>query len=134
MAVTDPEKKLAPRTIRNIYGMLHTMFVDAKVEGLIVSNPCELPRDALPKRRDKDATWRASAVLVASEVERLISDERIPEDRRVVYAVLALAGLRFGEAAALTWGSYDPTLASLGKLVVAASYSVKKKAVKAVKT
>lgn len=71
IAVSDPTTKLAPLSIRNIYGMLHTLFVDAKVEGLIVSNPCELPREELPKRRDKDATWRASAVFAHSEVEKV---------------------------------------------------------------
>jgi len=54
VAERDPEKKLAPRSIRNLYGMLHTMFIDARMERLIMANPCELPREALPKKRDKD--------------------------------------------------------------------------------
>jgi len=40
-------------------------------------------------------------------VEYLISHSRIPEDRRVLYALEALAGLRHSEAAQLTWGRYD---------------------------
>ncbi len=71
---TEPDKKkrLAPRSIRAVYGMLHTMFVDAKMEGLISSNPCELPRGILPKMRDKDPLWRATALFTVGEVEQLI--------------------------------------------------------------
>lgn len=47
-----------------------------------------------------------------------------------VYGILALGGPRFGEPAAPTWALHDPTLAPVGELVVAAPYSVKKKAVK----
>ncbi len=125
---------LAPRTVRNVYGVLHTMFHDAQVEELIDSNPCVLKRGDLPKKIDKNPTWRPTAVFTRDEVERLISDERIPEDRRVLYAVLLLGGLRFGEGAALKWSSYDAKAIPLGKLVVASSYSVKKKAEKSVKT
>ena len=63
--------------------MLHTMFIDARMERLIVANPSELPRDALPKKRDKDPLWRSSAHSSREEVELLISDERIPWDRRM---------------------------------------------------
>jgi integrase len=126
--------KLAPRSVRNVYGVLHTMFHDAQVEELIDANPCVLKREDLPRKVDKNPAWRPTAIFAREEIEKLISDERIPEDRRVIYALLALGGPRFGEAAALTWSLYDATLEPLGKLIVAASYSVKKKAVKAVKT
>jgi integrase len=46
----------------------------------------------------------------------LISDRRITEDRRVLYAMKALAGLRHGEAATLTWRPYDDTMEPLGGL------------------
>jgi integrase len=55
------------------------------------------------------APWRATAVYTREEIEQLISDQRIPEDRRVLYALKALAGLRHGEAAELTWSRYDTT-------------------------
>ena len=128
------ESGLAPRTVRHVYGVLHTMFHDAVVDELLDASPCVLKRGDLPKKVDADPAWRPTAIFTRAEVEGLISDARIPEDRRALYALLALAGLRFGEAAALRWSAYDPTLAPLGKLVVASSYSVKKKAVKSVKT
>ncbi len=105
---------------------------------MIDSNPYVLKRDDLPKKVGKKGSGVASnghlRAAPAEEIEKLISDQRIPEDRRIIYAVLALGGLRFGEAAALRWSSYDATLEPLGKLIVSSSYSVKKKAVKAVKT
>jgi hypothetical protein len=58
---------------------------------------------------DKDHTWRASAVFQRGELQQLITDVRL-------YALLALAGLRFGEAAALRWRSYESTTEPLGRL------------------
>ena len=51
-----------------------------------------------------------------------------------MYAMLFLAGVRFGEAAALRVASYDPTVQPLGKLLVAASYNVKLHREKSTKT
>src|SRR5258708_27240637 len=38
---------------------------------------------------------------------QLISDERIPEDRRVFYSIAFLGGLRTGEVSALRFRAYD---------------------------
>ena len=135
VAERDPEKKLAPRSIRNLYGMLHTMFIDARMERLIMANPCELPREALPKKRDKDPLWRSSAHFSREEVERLISDERVPWDRRVINALLFLAGVRWGEMAALRWREFETEFRShLGRLVIARSFEHRTRRIKAVKT
>jgi integrase len=114
--------ELAPRTIINVYGLVHTMFRDALVDELVESNPCVLHRGELPAKVDKDPEWRASATYTAREVEQLISDERIPVERRVQYALKAIAGLRHGEVAGIRWRHYDPTLEPLGRLLVATSY------------
>src|SRR5437899_257583 len=79
-------------------------------EELLDTNPCVLKRGELPKKIDKDPTWRQGAIFTKNEVEAAISDDRIPMDRRVLYALLLLAGLRFGEAAALRWRSYQSTI------------------------
>ena len=131
----DPAKKLAPRSIRNLYGMLHTMFIDARMERLIVANPCELPREALPKKRDKDPLWRSSAHFSREEVEQLISDDRISWDRRMINALLFLAGVRWGEMAALRWREYETQFRNhLGRLVIARSFDHRKRRIKPVKT
>jgi hypothetical protein len=84
---------LAPRSIRNVYGVLATMFRTAVADELIVATPCVLSRGILPKKVDKDPAWRATAIFTRPEVEQLISDVRIPEDRRVLYALKGIAGL-----------------------------------------
>ncbi len=93
-----------------------------------------LGRDELPRKVDKDPAWRATAVSSCREVEAIISDERIPLDRRVVYALLAFTGCRFGEVAALRWRVYDRTQEPLGLLSVHASYSGRTGREKDVKT
>src|SRR5262249_16156808 len=127
-------KHLAPRTVRHVYGVLHRMFEDAVADELIDSNPCAIKRGELPAKIDKDPTWRSGAVFSREELERLISDERIPEDRRVFYAIAFLGGLRTGEVSALRWRAYDSEIEPLGKLLVAASFNTRTRTEKAVKT
>src|SRR5712664_1178804 len=125
---------LAPRTIRHVYGHLHAMLHEAVVDELIASNPCALKRGELPAKIDKDPTWRSGAVFTREEVERLISDERISKERRVLYALLFLTGMRIGEVAALRWRTHDNSLSPLGRLLVATSFNRKRKTEKSVKT
>ncbi len=116
--VLDLRKRgeLAPRTIRHVYGVLATMFRAAIGDELVDATPCVLQRGVLPKKADKDPAWRATAIFTREEVEVLVSDTRVPQDRRVVYALKALAGLRHGEAATLRWRQYDPELEPLGAI------------------
>jgi len=43
----------------------------------------------------------------AAASELLLSADAVPEDRRVLYALLFLLGVRFGEAAGLRWRDLD---------------------------
>ena len=128
--------ELAPRTIHNIYGTLRTMFRDASIDELIPSNPIGdgLGRGVLPKQVDKDPNWRAGAIFTRTEAEILISDVRIPHDRRVFHAILIFTGCRFGEAAALTWADYERELAPLGRLSISKSFDHRTHKVKRTKT
>ena len=113
------EGKLAPRTIRSLSGLLHTMFKRAVKDEAITTNPVMMERGTLPKKVDKDPTWRAEAIYTRDEGELMISDERILWDRRVLIALKFLAGgLRHGEAARLKWRNYDPTVEPLGRLAI----------------
>jgi integrase len=127
-------KRLAPRTVRNIYFQAHAMFGKAIRKGHLTINPCNLDEDDLPAKMDKDPEWRATAIYARSEVVQIISDERIPKDRRMLDALLFLAGIRFGEAAALRWHHYDGNAEPLGRLTIAKSYNTKLKIEKSVKT
>ena len=59
---------LAPRTIHNIFGTMHTMFHDAVVDGEISVNPCVLKEEDLPDRVDQNPLWRNSAIFTREEV------------------------------------------------------------------
>jgi integrase len=125
--------ELGSRTVRHIYGDLHRLFEDAITEELLTVNPCVLRRGELPPKVDKDPAWRQQAIFTRREVSYLTSSA-VTEDRRVLYAILAFAGLRFGEAAALRWRHYDPRATPLGSLTVAASFSYRTRKEKSVKT
>jgi integrase len=125
---------LAPRTIRNIYFTLQGICHDAVVDELIPATPCVVSRGDLPKKADKDPTWRATAVFTVGEVEKILSDPRTPQDRRVLYSLLFLASVRFGEAAALRWRAYEPNGEPLGRLSVHTSFSTRARLEKSVKT
>ncbi len=126
--------KLANRTVRNVYSVIAAAMRDAALDGRIKQTPCTLTDAQLGDVVDKDPEWRQGAVFDRDEAEHLISDQRIPLDRRVVYAFGLLAGLRIGEGAALRWRNYDPARQPLGMLTVALSYATHKGKTKRTKT
>jgi integrase len=113
---------LAQRTIYNVYSVISALLRDAELAGVIDRAPTRLTHRELGSKVDRDPTQRGEAVFARGEVERLISDDAIPPDRHVVYALGALAGLRHGEIAGLRWRHYDPTREPLGLLTIATSY------------
>jgi integrase len=127
-------KKLANRTARNVYSVLAAVMRDAAVAGKIPLSPCILTDAQLGPIVDKDPEWRDGAVFTREEAEHMMADPRIPLDRRVVYALGLLAGLRPGEGAALRWRNYDATRKPLGCLTVALSYSTSRSQTKRTKT
>lgn len=113
---------LSPRSVLHAYRALATAFADATLDGLIPASPCTLRtrRGELPKKLDRDVDWRSSAVYTREEAERLISDDRIDLDRRVLYALLLLSGGRSNEVAALRWRDYDQSAVPLHRITIAA--------------
>ena len=63
-----------------------------------------------------------TAIFSRQEVETLISDMRVPHDRRTLYGLPALAGVRYGEAAGLRWPHLELDAHPLGRMTVATSY------------
>lgn len=114
----------APRTRRNIYSVLKAMFRDAAIEGLIKreADPCILTHRQLGKIRDAPTFRRREARFSREELETLIGDERVPQDRRVWYALLGIGMLRTGEAAGLRWSKLEPAT-PLSRIVIDASYN-----------
>lgn len=126
--------RLAPRTIRNVYAVVRGLFREAAGRELVDGSPCVLLRHELPPKQDRDPTWRSSAIFSRREVEQIISDERIPADRRALAAALLLAGPRIGEALEWRWSDYDAAAEPLGRLTVARSWSSKHRVVRPTKT
>jgi integrase len=128
------EGELAPRTIRHVAGLLRRMFEDARIDELIPSNPYGLKRGDLPGKEDKDEAWRATAIYVRQEVELLISDPKVPEDRRTLYGLLFLSGCRVGELADRRFRDWDDAREPLGCLHVHSSFHTKTRSSKSTKT
>ncbi len=120
-------KGLAPRTVRHVYALVRTMLSDAVVDGLLERSPCDLRerRGEIPAVRDANPRWRDSAVYSRAEVVTLITDERIPFERRVLYAVVFVGAVRIGEAAALQVRDWEGAVNPLGKMWVTKTYNHK---------
>jgi integrase len=116
--------KLSPKTVLNVVGTLRKMLHDAKFEEVIETAP-EIDPAELPQKVDKDPEWRELATYERAEVIAILTSEKIPPERRIQYAMKALAGLRHGEVAGARWRSYTPDLLPLGKLTIARTYQDK---------
>lgn len=112
----------APRSVRNVYSTCRSMFRDAVFADLIPHTPATLTRQHIGPIRDRDSEWRESALFTRAEVEGLISDDRIPEARRFLWALFALTGMRHGEVAGLRFRHLDMEAKPLGRILVATSY------------
>jgi integrase len=115
----------AYRTVRNIYSTVRMLFNEAVVDGLLATrdNPCVLTRAHLPPNRDKNPRWRAKAVFERMEVGSFLYDQKVPDDRRVYYAMLYFTGMRLGEVSGLRIEDYEPDVAPLSRLLVSRSYN-----------
>lgn len=120
-------KGLSQRLEHHVYGAMRVLFRRAMKDGLIKVSPCVLTvRDGdLRRKQDKNPHWRGRAVYTRAEVERLLSDERIPEYRRVLWALLFVGGLRVNEATPRRWEDFDPEAEPLGQLNVVSHLDVK---------
>jgi hypothetical protein len=116
------EGKLAPHTIRNVYSVVRALFRDAMIDDLVDENSCILKEHELGRDQPKDPAAQASSRYDKDELERLISDARVPWASRMLWALGGLAGLRLGEIAALRWRDLDTRCRPLSKLTVARSH------------
>lgn len=112
----------APKTVHNTYAAVRALFRDAQIDGLIAQTPCILTEHQLGQKRDADPEWRKGAQFTRAEAESLISDTRIPFERRVLWGLMVVGGLRIGEAAGLRWRNVDCETKPLGAMFVCASY------------
>jgi integrase len=118
-------KMLAPRTVHRVYEDLRAVCSHAvEVSELLPANPCtiKVSRGELPKKIDRDPRWRSGAVFTRDEAETLISSDRVPLPRRVLYGLMLLMGCRVGEAVGRRWRDYDLAPVPLGRMSIATQY------------
>jgi|GEM_PF-1112731 len=116
-------RKIGRKTRLNVYGVLKALFRDAKLDGVFVEeSPCILPPSAFGIEHEKDPEWRTMAIFTRPELVTLITSDKVPEDRRVFYAVLGLGMCRLGEAAALRVRNIDLDRKPLGHMLAPRSH------------
>ena len=132
---SNAPEPLAPRTVHHIAGTVKRLLAEAVDRELLAANPCAWrPKRDLPPKRDKVAGKRNHSGFTAGEVWQLLHDERIPEDRRVMYGLDFLTGMRPGEVAARRWKDLDTTMTPLWRLDVGTAFNSRHYVEKCTKT
>ena len=110
--------KLGEKSVHNLKGVLSSVLSLAVFEGLIDRNPCaQIPRGKLPRiGKQKRPLYDRDEALT------LMTDPRVPLDRRQFHTIQGLTGLRVGEVAGLRWRDYDGAAKPVGALHVRCQY------------
>ncbi len=130
VVATGRGERLSSTTVHRIASTLRLCMREAAKRGLIKVSPVQLDASDLPERGSPNVGEGFSE----AEVLQLITDTRIPEDRRVLYVLEFLTGMRTGEAAARRWRDWDRSKEPLGALKVETSWSTKRQVEKSTKT
>lgn len=112
------ETGLKARTIRNVHSVLVSMLKSAVFEELVDRNVAAgLPRGVLPK-----TGTRTTPPGDRGDAAKLIGATGIDPDRRALYALLYLGGMRLGEACGRRWRDLDTAARPLWMLHVHDQY------------
>jgi integrase len=123
----------SPKYIRKITATVRALFKEAVRRHHIERTPCIWEDTDLPELEARAGAMTDGFTL--EQVAQLVYDERIPEDRRVLYALEFLTGMRTGEAAARAWVDWEPDYSSdLGRLLARTAYNTRHHVVKETKT
>lgn len=92
---------LAPKTIKKIRGLLHTMYEDAIDEEIVEVNPISKVKKIVDRRTEK----REVFPFRKKEIQRIL--EHSNGQFKNIYALLFFSGMRIGEALALRHSDID---------------------------
>lgn len=127
--------KLANQTVINTWSTVCCLFRDAAaIDELIPVSPCLGVRGVfgvLPNRADKRPS---EGEYTLAEIVTLITDPRIPEDRRTIYALDFLSGVRRGESSAMRICDWNREQTPITEITVSRAFSSKVQKIKATKT
>jgi integrase len=127
-------KNPGPKYIRKITATVRALFKEAVRRHVVERTPCIWEDTDLPELEANSRVVGAGFEL--DQVRSLVYDQRIPEDRRVLYALEFLTGMRTGEAAARRWEDWADVSyrGDLGRLVARTAYNTRHRIVKTTKT
>ena len=126
-------KAPSSKYIRKIASTVRALFKEAVRQEILAHSPCNWDDSDLPEMEANNRVIGSGFEL--EQVKALISDPRVPEDRRTLYALEFLTGMRTGEAAARTWADWEETFRDdLGRLIAATAYNTRHKLLKPTKT
>ena len=95
-------KPLAPKSVKNIHGVLHRALSQAVRWKLLPANPADavdLPRQVRPQ----------IAVATTQDIQRLLANLDSTGEWAIPLLIAISTGMRHGEILALQWQDYDPT-------------------------
>ncbi len=127
-------KPPGPKYVRKITATVRALFKEALRRHLIERTPCVWEDIDLPPLEANARVVGAGFEL--EDLQRLVYDELVREDRRVLYALEFLTGMRTGEAAARTWADWADVSyrGDLGRIVARTAYNTRHRVVKTTKT
>ncbi len=126
-------KHPSPKYARKITATVRALFKEAVRRHLVERSPCIWDDSDLPALEANARVVGAGFEL--AEVQRLLYDPRIPEDRRTLYGLEFLTGMRTGEAAARRWEDWEESYrGDFGRLVVKTAYNTRHRLLKSTKT
>jgi integrase len=96
-----------PKTVRNVFSTLHSVFELAVKRSWLAANPCKLvdPPEVHPSTDIRFLTQRELIAVI----ERGIPADEWGRIERPLYLMAAMSGLRQGELLALRWMDLDPS-------------------------
>ena len=92
------DKRLTRTTVKQVLGILRRILDGAVEDGIIETNPAKGIK--VPKQAKTDEGW---TYLTQAEIDTLLSSDKIPEGKRLAYAVAIFTGMRLGELLGLRW-------------------------------
>lgn len=113
------QRTIAATTAATIYGIYSVMCRDARIDGVLKTDVCVLPRGLLQRRAKKSKRKPYSAEAVA----KILGCAAVHPTARVFSTLAFLTGMREGEICGRRWRDWDPGSSPLGCLTVETQYN-----------